>query len=182
MALPTGPIDRVAVGDIIEEDWGDSVAQSLNNVTEMQTWTTWSPPGGTTIDAEGAGVMSTWFTVGGSSPTDFVVPDWATDAWVTIDINGIVYSTGTTRTSYLLQLQFGTITGRNIRVTGQGGWFTATWSSRFATIEDIAGTTRNIRVNAQQLEGGSTRWRLSDQSDVAVAVTYGTPVHSYPGL
>lgn len=182
MALPTGPIPRVAVGDIIEEDWGDSVAQSANNLTEQFRWTTWSPPAGTTIDAEGAGIMSTWFTVGGGTPEDFVVPDWATDCWVTIDINGITYNTGTTRTSYLLQLQFGTITGRNIRLTGQAGWFTATWSSRFATIEDIASSTRNIKVNAQWLEGASTKWRLSDQSDVAVSVTYSTPVHSYPGL
>ena len=43
MALPTGPIPRVAFEEIIEEDWGDSVAQSLNNIAESHDWLIWSP-------------------------------------------------------------------------------------------------------------------------------------------
>src|SRR5262245_26264474 len=92
MALPTGPIPLVAEGEIIEESWGDSVAQSLNNLTELTDYITWKPDSGATFDATGSiGGMVDWFTVGASTPKQVTVPDWATSAFAFFQLTGIRY-------------------------------------------------------------------------------------------
>ena len=186
MPLPTGPIPLVAVGEIIEEDWGDSVAQSLNNLTEQHDWVTWQPATGVNYDATGTtGGMVAWFTVGGGTPTQIYVPEWATKAYVQYQICGVRYepTTASNRVSYMLQASFGALTGRFVRFTGQGGWFGMSWGDEFLDVEDIAGGDRSIQIKAQRLEGSSTdHWRLFDQSDVAVSVVFKQAIHAYPGL
>ena len=87
MALPTGPIPRVAVGEIIEEDWGDSVAQSLNNQAQMFDQMLWTPP--SSIEAtDSTTTWENWFRVGGST-AEILVPDWAHHLIARVEINGI---------------------------------------------------------------------------------------------
>lgn len=195
MPLPTGPIPRVAVGEIIEENWGDSVAQSLNNLTEMIVWRTWSPATGDEYFADNDGLMTQWFAfgAGGTDPLDFYVPTWARDALVTVTIAGIQYDPpgATARTSYLMQTRLGGLTGKLIRYSGQGGWFGTTWSDRFLDIEDVVGD-RILKVFAQRLEGSAgsagppaveaSRWNLSPESDVAVSIIYSGGIRFYPDL
>lgn len=190
MALPTGPIPRVAVDEIIEEAWGDSVAQSLNNLKEGTTWATWSPAAGVEYDAETAGVMTTWFTFG-AGDIEFQIPDWATQAFVLYSISGVAYGPVVSgpaepghRITYLLRAEFGTIQGRQVRFTGQGGWFGLTWADQFLDIEDIDTGDRVIRIKAQRIEGSTTdTWTLFDQSDMAVQILYyGNAIDWYPGL
>ena len=184
MALPTGPIPRVALDEIIEESWGDSVAQSLNNLREATTWAVWNPAGGTEHLAETGGVMATWFTLGGTTAIEFQIPDWANQAFVAYSLAGVQYlPTSASRTSYLLQAQFGTINGRQVRYSGQGGWFGMSWADQFTDIEAIASGDRVIRIRAQRVEGtGTDRWRFFDQSDIAVHVSYFPSVNFYPSL
>ena len=184
MALPTGPIPRVAFDEIIEEPWGDSVGQSINNLYEAFTWATWNPAGGTEHLAETGGVMGTWFTLGGPAPIEFQVPDWALQAYVVYSLSGVQYlPTSAGRTSYLLQAQFGTLNGRQVRYSGQGGWFGMTWADQFTDIEAITSGDRLIRIRAQRVEGtGTERWRFFDQSDIAVSITYHGAIDFYPGL
>ena len=193
MALPTGPIPLVAVDEIIEESWGDSVAQSLNNINQLVTWKSWNPAPGAEFFADNDGLMGTWFQVGAPDPTELVVPDWARQAFVTYTLSGVIYDPpGTsTRTSYLLQAEFGTLQGRKVRFSGQGGWFGMAWTDQFLDIEDVAGD-RHIRIKAQRLEGTTgdagppmveaSRWKFYDQSDIGVQITYYPPVDFYPAL
>jgi hypothetical protein len=186
MPLPTGPIPLVAVGEIIEEDWGDSVAQSLNNLTEQHDFLTWKPASGVTYDATGTvGGSVAWFTVGGGTPEQLYVPTWATTAYVQYQVCGIQYQPvdSTPRISYLLNAHLGSLTGRGVRFTGQGGWFGMSWADEFTAVEDIAGGDRSIKIYAQKIEGDSGEvWRLTDQSDVAISVVFKQAIHTYPGL
>lgn len=192
MPLPTGPIPLVAVGDIIQEDWGDSVAQSLNNLTEQTDYLTWSPAAGVNYDATNtSGGSVLWFTVGGGTPEQLYVPSWATHAYVHYQICGVRYepTTASNRVSYMLQANIGSLNGRFVRFSGQGGWFGMSWSDEFPDIEDIAGGDRSIKIHAQRIEaGGATpgtgtdHWRLFDQSDVAVWVIFKQAINPYPGL
>src|SRR5262245_17844903 len=117
MPLPTGPIPLVAEGEIIEESWGDSVAQSLNNLTELTDYITWKPASGVTYDATGSiGGMVDWFTIGGGTPKQLMVPTWATSAYIHYQICGVTYqpTDATPRISYLLEAHVGTLTGRGV--------------------------------------------------------------------
>lgn len=186
MPLPTDPIPLVAVGDIIEEDWGDSVAQSLNNLTEQTDFLTWKPASGVNFDATGTiGGPVLWFTVGGGTPEQLYVPQWATTAYVHYQICGVRHQpTDAPRTSYLLQAHLGSLTGRGVRFSGQGGWFGMSWADEFTAIEDIAGGDRSIKIYAQKIEPatGTDQWRLFDQSDVAVSVVFKQAIRDYSGL
>lgn len=186
MALRTGPIPRVAYDEIIAEEWGDSVAQSLNNLYELSDYVVWSPATGTTYDAvDSIGGMVEWFVLGGATPHQVTVPDWATDAYAHFQICGVRYepTTASNRVSYMLQAKIGSLEGRMVRFSGQGGWFGMSWSSTFHDIDDIAGGDRSIQIKAQKLEGsGTDRWRLFDQSDVAVWIVFKQAVQFYPGL
>ena len=184
MALPSGPIPLVATGEIIEETWGDSVAQSLNNLAQHNTWAVWNPGSGDEFLADTAGLMTNWFTVGGATPTDLFIPDWAEQAFVTYTITGVQYRPTSPghNISYLLQAQFGPLEGRLVRFTGQGGWFGMSWADQFLSIEDAVGD-RHIRIKAQRLEGsGSDSWAFFDQSDIGVDIRYYNPIDLYPGL
>lgn len=181
MALPTEPIPLVALDDILEVSWGNGVAQSLNNLTQLTDYVTWKPASGVNYDADIGGTgMPTWFTIGGGTPTQIFVPDWATSAYAHFQICGVQYNpTSASRVSMLLQGQIGSITGRQIRYSGQGGWFGLSWGSEFPSIETIAGGDRSIKINAVRVEGtGSDRWRLYDQSDVAVWVVFKQAIQS----
>jgi hypothetical protein len=175
MALPTDPIDLVALDDIIEVSWGNSVAQSLNNLTEQSDYVTWKPASGVNYDADIGGTgMPTWFTIGGGTPEQIFVPDWATSAYAHFQICGVQYNPTTAgRTTYLLEAQIGSIHGRSVKYSGQPGWFGLSWGSEFAAIDTIAGGDRSVKINAVRTEGtGSERWRLFDQSDVAVWIIF----------
>lgn len=186
MVLKTGPVPRVATGEIIEENWGDSVAQSLNNLTELTDYVVWSPAGGDNYDADKDGLMTQWFVMGGATPEQLYVPEWATNAFADIQICGVQNQpTGGGRTGYLLQLRIGSLVGRQVRYSGQAGWFGLGWGSSFANIEDIAGGDRSVKVFAQRIEntgGADDRWRLNDQGDVAVRFMFTQAVDWYPGL
>lgn len=186
MALPTGPIPLVAFDEPIEESWGDSVAQSMNNLTELSDYRVWSPATGDHYDAvDTIGGMVDWFTVGGATAQQVTVPEWATNAYAHFQITGVRYqpTDASPRLSYLLQAQIGSLAGRQVRFSGQPGWFGMSWSSEFPDIEDIAGGDRSVKIRAQKLEGddGET-WRLFDQSDVAVWIIFRQAIHFYPGL
>src|SRR5262245_7614566 len=189
MALPTGPIPRVAYDEIIAEEWGDSVAQSLNNLNQMHEWVVWSPASGTSFLAETGGLMVNWFTVGGDSdPSIVTVPDWATRALVTYQINAVVQDpTSAGRVSYLMRGRVGTTAGlgRPVRFSGRAGYFQCAWSDDI-NVDPLDGD-RTIKIQAQRIEGtGSERWKLFDESDVAVHLIFrnagGGPANWYPGL
>ena len=100
MALPTGPIPRVALDEIIEENWGDWVAQSLNNLAQRRDASNWKPTAD--INAPTASTMTVWFNFGGGAGTDITVPDWAQNAYARMEING-VEDLGTPNGTYDLQ-------------------------------------------------------------------------------
>ena len=180
MALPTGPIPKVAYGDIIEESWGDSVAQSLNNLTQLADWVTWSPTTGEVHKAETGGVMGVWFTVGGDTPKEVLVPDWAQTALVTYSITGVQQDPeGAGRVTYLLQGQVGPEEGRTVRLSGRGGWFGMSWADNL-NVNPIEGD-RTIRIKAQRLEGTGTEcWKFFDQSDIAVWLVFSGAIRIWP--
>ena len=138
MALPTGPIPLVAFDTIIEESWGDSVAQSLNNLNQRRSWGEWHPSGEDL--APTASLMTLWWRFGGSAAVDLDVPDWATVAYVRVEMNG-VYHTDTDRSTYLLQLHIGPLTGR-IRHTGHAGYFAVSWATKLFAIQTATGDRR----------------------------------------
>jgi hypothetical protein len=192
MALPTGPIPLVAFDEPIEESWGDSVAQSLNNLTQLSDYVVWKPDSGVTFDATGSiGGMVDWFTVGGATPKQVTVPTWAekpgSSAYAHFQICGIQYEPSppsASPVSYLLEAKIGSITSRSVRFSGQAGWFGVQWSSEFLNIEDIAGGDRSIKIRAQKVgpATGTDKWRLFDQSDVAVWIIFRQPIQFYSGL
>jgi hypothetical protein len=177
MALPTGPITRPAFDEVIEEAFGDSVAQSLNNITQLTDQILWNPPGGFTDDAETAGTMSLWFPVGGATPSTITVPDWASKVFVRFELNG-VHFVGANCT-YKLQGQIGPTVGRSVRFTGQAGWFQCAWSDSI-NVSSLEGD-RTVKINAQRVDptSGTMHWQIDDQADIAVWMIFGTPVHEY---
>lgn len=181
MALPTGPIPRVAVGEIIEENWGDSVAQSLNNLGERRDAGNWNPE--TTYDTTTGATMSTWFNFGGSTATDLVIPDWATIATIRIEINGVVNS-GTPNSTYDLQMYIGTEGGRIIRMTAtsDSGYFPIGWTDRFADLP--APGDRLLKVQVAKVSGASPsgHWTIGTTADVYFDALYGGAIGWYPGL
>ena len=67
-------------------------------------------------------------------------------AFVLYSLSGVTDSAPPT--SYLLQAQFGTLNGRQVRYSGQGGWFGMTWADQFTDIEAITSGDRLIRIRA----------------------------------
>jgi hypothetical protein len=168
MALPTGPIPLVAFDEIIEESWGDSVAQSLNNLNQADDRLLWTP------DTEYLATTSTttwtnWFRVGGSSGV-ITVPDWAGHVTAHVGINGI-HDTGAANDTYILRLKIGPEAGRSIRLSSPLplGWFPAMWIDRLAC-SSIEGD-RSVWIQAMRT-GGADRFAVDNQSDVAVFLTF----------
>ena len=178
MALPTSPIPLVATGEIIEENWGDSVAQSLNNLKQRKDASNWKPTA--EIQAPTAATMTTWFNYGGGTGTDLTIPDWATLATVRLEMNG-VRNLGTPNATYDVQLFFGTVPGRIIRVTAtsDAGWFPLGWTDQFASLPGAG--ARKLLVKVAKVSGGN-RWTIDTDSDIAFDVDYGGAIGWYPGL
>lgn len=196
MALKTGPIPRVAFDQIIEEDYGDSVAQSLNNMSEMHDQVFWTPDTdylAPTTYAAPPTDLAVWFTVGGSSPHTIWVPDWATRALTRVDLNGIrcqAIGEGT----FDVQVQLGTVTsGRRVRRTGrqhdsytnadEADWFGVSWTDNI-DVTTIAGADRNVRILAgwYRNPGTDKRWIVDQWSDVAVSIIYTPAIKFYGDL
>lgn len=197
MALKTGPIPRVAFDQIIEEDWGDSVAQSLNNASEMHDQIFWNPAIGeeylapTTYSTTGD--LAQWFIVGGSTPATLWVPDWATRAVTRVDLNGIRCAAQGEGT-FDVQVQIGTVTsGRRVRRTirqtdaytnaDEADWAGLSWTDNL-DVSSINGADRNVRILAgwYRNPGTDKRWVIDRWSDVAVTVIFTPAVKFYDSL
>jgi len=182
MALPTGPVPRVALDEIIEESWGDSVAQSLNNSGEQHSKLMWSALPSeilapTTYSSSGD-LPDVWFTVGGTGGPTITVPDWADRALAVVNINGISLGAAGYST-YDLQAQIGDNAGRRIRRTARQvrtistaddrEWFGLSWT------EDIDLTDpgdRHIRIRAGRRYSGDQRWAVDGSSDIGIYLTF----------
>ena len=173
MALPTGPIDLVAFDDLIEVAWGNSVAQSLNNLKERREQQVWAPPSEILAPATAAPALPAelpnWFRMGGASPLDITIPDWATTVIATVLLNGA--RDPTDNTAYAVQVKLGTEFGRRIRQTGRNGYFGVIWGSEF-NVAGIAGDTVGVWIGAGRLSG-SGQWRVDGDSDVAITFDFG---------
>lgn len=178
MALPTGPIPRVAYDEIIEENWGDSVAQSLNNLTEGTDFIDWTPT------AEMLATTSTttwtqWFRVGGAS-ADITVPDWAHHVIINLHISGI-RATVSGNTTYLITVDVGPTRGRLMRQTNSvapGGWFSYQWNDHIPC-SSIEGD-RGVKVMAMKVSGN--QWAVDTDSRVFLQMTFLGAIDWYPGI
>jgi hypothetical protein len=200
MALPTGPIPRVAFDEIIEEDWGDSVAQSLNNLKQAYEHIIWTPD--TQYVAPNSysstGDLAVWFRVGGSS-AEVTVPDWATRAIVRVDLNGVGLvgggsgSTDIVHGTYDVQVQIGSVAGRRIRQTihqvgtiplaSDRDWWGVHWTD-YLNVDPVAGD-RAVRILAGWYRDPTVdqRWQIDGWSDIGVFITYtAAAINFYPGL
>lgn len=181
MALPTGPIPRVALDEIIEENWGDSVAQSLNNLAQRRDASNWKPTAD--INAPTASTMTVWFNFGGGAGTDITVPDWAQNAYARMEING-VEDLGSPNGTYDLQLFIGTTGGRIIRqtATSDDGFFPIGWTDRI-DVSDLAGA-RKLIVKVAKVSGAAiaANWKISTNSDIAFDIEYSGAIDFYPGI
>ena len=156
MALPTGPIPRVAFDEIIEEDWGDRVAQSLNNLTRaadcIDLWTRRAAP---RHRRHSTTMMTPWFRVGGGTPT-ITVPDWATSRSSPTDLpaSSTIRPPSPAATSYLLQADVGPIQGRLIRRHRPAAAGSACqWTDQYPRRRGRSKADRSIRVEANAVEG-----------------------------
>jgi hypothetical protein len=176
--LPTDPIPQVAYGAIIEEGWGDSVAQSLNNLNQISflTWPADPPAGSSTPTATPTATsMSTWLEVG-----QLNVPDWlAADALIQTSIEAVVEGTGGPNT-YDLDLSVGGITsGRISRLTApvaSGQWFTVVFSC-LIPIQTLTGW-QDVEILAHRVSGSGV-WTATAETAVAVIPHYRDPVGWY---
>jgi hypothetical protein len=164
MPLPTGPIPLVAYDEIIEESWGDEVAQSLNNLNQAHARVEWTPP--SEVLAPTGSTLAHWFTI----PPEITVPDWANHVTVTVQING-VHDTGAGNDSYLLSAHVGPIEGRAIRMTAPVvvGWFPMNWGDYLPC--STAEGDRTIKIWAARI-GGSDRWAIDGSTDVFVGLYF----------
>ena len=179
MSFPTGPIPRVAYDEIIAEEWGDSVAQSLNNLRERNQRMLWIPDTEYLASTSAApalpSALATWFRVGGSGTT-ITVPDWAEHAQMSIGINGIRQTASSP--TYAMQVQVGTQVGRRIRLSGRSDWFSASWTDY---VPVTGGDTVGVWVNASRL-GGTGQFAVDNVSDIAIVFLFDTAIQWYPGL
>jgi hypothetical protein len=179
MSLPTGPIPRVAFDEIIEENWGDSVAQSLNNLAQRTDYLEWSPT------AEMLATTSTttwtqWFRVGGTTG-EITVPDWATHVVIQLHISGI-RATVSGNTTYLVTVDVGPTRGRNMRQTNSvapGGWFSYIWND-VVPCSSIEGD-RGVKVMMMRV-GAGNQWAVDTDSRVFLQMTFLGAIGWYPGI
>jgi hypothetical protein len=168
MALPTGPIPLVAFDEIIEESWGDAVAQSLNNLNQSFDRLLWKPTA-EMLATTSSTTWTQWFRIGG--PTgEITVPDWANKVIVGVGINGI-RATGTGDTTYLLAIQVGPEQGRSIRQTNTvapGGWFGVAWAD-LINCSAIEGD-RSVKVLAMRTAGN--QWAVDTNSDISLTMQF----------
>lgn len=194
MALPTGPIPRVAFEEYIEEAWGDSVAQSLNNLAEASTQKLWTPDGIYTApnSYSSTGDLDVWFRVGG--PTfEITVPVWATRAVVNVQLNGLSL-TGVGDSSYDVQVQIGSTTGRRIRRTARQvnslvnpddrEWFGLNWTDFLNVTDEVGDRAIRILAGLYRSWGTERRWVADNYSDVGVFVAFAAAdaINFYPDL
>jgi len=183
MALPTGPIPRVAYDEIIAEEWGDSVAQSLDNLAQFMDQAVWPVDSGTEYLATAGTVTTQWFVVGGATdPDEITVPDWAHHVLARWELNGVqLQPASPSQTSYILQGQVGPADGRGRvrRFTGRAGYFHLTWTD-YMPCDALSGD-RTLKVFAERVEG-SGQFKINDQSDVSVQLLFQGAVGWYPGL
>lgn len=184
MALPTGPISRVAYDEIIAEEWGDSVAQSLNNLSQFLDQAVWPVPTGSEFLAPiGPGAVPPWFVVGGDTDPDLItVPDWAHHVLARWELNGVqLQPASPSQTSYILQGQVGPADGRGRvrRFTGRSGYFHLTWTD-YMPCDALAGD-RTLKVFSERTEG-SGQFKINAESDISVQLMFQGAVDWYPGL
>lgn len=180
-ALPSGPIPLVAYDAIIEEGWGDSVAQSLNNLTERKGWLTYTPgDAGTpsTINAPTSGAMTTWMEV-----TDLFVPDWATIALVHNEIASIHDGSGGPN-SYDVELSIGGLTDvagqtritRHTAPVAAGLWFTVVWAC-LIDVSTLSGY-QPVQILARRVAGSGT-WVADGFTGVAIEPSFMGAINWY---
>lgn len=153
-ALPYAPIPTVAYDAIIEEGWGDSVAQSLNNVNEAEQWLTYPDESGTSIDIDAptASTFSVWL-----SPGQLYIPDWAALTIVNTELASITEKTGGPNTLEL-QLSIGGIVSdklcRTTAPVGAGQWFSVFWACRI-DVSTLTGL-QDVQIFARRISGSGT--------------------------
>jgi len=175
--LPTGPIPTVAYDQIIEEGWGDSVAQSLNNLGEA-SFLTWPDPGSggsTSIAAPTTSTMSVWL-----EPGNLYIPDWtASDAFIQTSVESVVEGSSGPNT-YELQLSIGGVTsGRVCRYTApvaSGQWFTVIWSC-LIPVSALTGM-QAVQILARRVSGTGV-WTATNETAVHVIPTFRDAVNWY---
>jgi hypothetical protein len=176
-ALPVSPIPMVAYNGIIEEGWGDSVAQSLNNLSERKGWLTFTPGDAgtsTTIPAPTSASMTPWITI--PAGNGIFVPDWATVALVHNEIAAVHEGSGGPNT-YDLQLAIGGATGvdglsRIVRQTSPVGanlWFPVVWSC----LIDVSALSsyQSVEILARRVAGSGV-WTADGLTAVAIEPSY----------
>lgn len=180
MALPTGPIPRVAFDEIIEEPWGDSVAQSINNMSQMFEQLIGAPDAETDA-TESTTTFTNWFRFGGASG-EILVPDWAHHLLAKVEIHGVRDEGGGTPTTYDMRVVVGTVEGRVIRqcASAPAGHFSAQWTDWLALDAGDEGT-QGVWVQVKRVSGTS-HWTIDTDSDVGLFVTFLGAPGWYPAL
>lgn len=176
--LPTGPIPTVAYDAIIEEGWGDSVAQSLNNLGQGETFLTWPDDTGSEPDhaAPTSSSFSVWFT----PSQQLFVPQWAGISFFQVSLESIYDTTGGPST-YEVGITIGGVsTDRHILLTAPVAanlWFNLSWSC-LVDVSALDGS-QTVQIVARRV-AGSSHWVFGAPSSALwIKPTYQGPVQWY---